>query len=89
MALIFLMGIVLYAVMNNISVIASDMNFSIIQIGYFSSVIFVVNVVSQLPVGMTCDRFGSRGILYAAFSVMAAVYLLFFLVRNIPFFCQC
>ncbi|MDD7025368.1 MAG: MFS transporter [Oscillospiraceae bacterium] len=81
---VFLMGIVLFSIMNNLSVIATDMNFSILEIGMFSSVIFAANVISQLPVGLSCDRFGSEGILYIMFGLMAGICLLFLFVPSVP-----
>ncbi len=82
--MVFLMAIVLYAMMANISVIATDMGYSIIEIGYFSSVAFTLNVLSQLPVGMGCDRFGSSGILRVSFCIMIGVYTLFLLLGKLP-----
>lgn len=84
LVLAFLMAIVLYAMMANISVIAADMGYSIIEIGYFSSVAFALNLIAQLPVGIGCDRFGSSGILRVVFCIMAVLYLVFFVMGRLP-----
>ena len=86
--LIFLMGIVLYSVMANLSVIATDMGYSIIQIGTMSSLMFAVNVVMQLPVGMGCDRFGTSRILWIIVGLISAVHLLFLVGGRLPFVCM-
>ncbi|MBR5473991.1 MAG: MFS transporter [Lachnospiraceae bacterium] len=86
MPLAFLTVIVLYALMANLSVIAADMGYSTMEIGYLSSVAFAVNVAVQLPTGMCCDRFGSTGILLGSYGMMAVIFLTFLFVAKLPFF---
>jgi MFS family permease len=67
----FLIGMLLFSVMTNMPVLASDMGFSTMQVGYISSIGYGANVLLQLPVGIGCDKVGSAKILYATFVLFA------------------
>ena len=71
----FLIGMIFFAMLSNMTVEAGDIGLSPVQIGTVSTVIFAVNVLTQLPVGMACDRFGSGRVLTFSFSVYLAALL--------------
>ena len=75
MAMAFLIGLIFYAMLSNMTVEAGDIGLPAVQIGFVSTVIFTVNVLTQLPVGMACDRFGSIKILTVSFAAYIAALL--------------
>lgn len=75
MAMAFLIGLIFYAMLSNMTVEAGDIGLPAVQIGFVSTVIFTVNVLTQLPVGMACDRFGSIKVLTVSFAAYIAALL--------------
>ncbi|MBR5473992.1 MAG: MFS transporter, partial [Lachnospiraceae bacterium] len=80
MVLSFLIGLLLFSVMTNMPVLASDMGMSTMHVGYISSIAYGTNVLLQLPVGICCDKVGSVKILYVTFTLFAVALV----VLNVP-----
>lgn len=76
----FLIGLLLLPILTNMPVMASDIGSTVMQIGMISSIGYGANVIFQLPVGMSCDRFGSVKVLYATFSLFVVAMV----ILNMP-----
>ncbi len=76
----FIMGMLFFPVLTNMTVMASDIGSTTMQVGLISSIGYGANVLFQLPVGMSCDRFGSAKVLYVTLTIFIAAMA----VLNMP-----